>query len=149
VLRLASPAASSAPRLPGGCATRRARRRVHACEPGQRTPALCRGLAFGRSSRTLRRARHPLDVAPRRALAREAKIGTWHTRRRLGMPRAFRRTPGRQRARGGGGLLNLWTSGNSNLSGPPHGTCDPPRPSNGLFSTPLPWTWTSGWFPGL
>jgi hypothetical protein len=48
-----------------------------------------------------------------------------------------------------GGRLNQWASGKSNLSGPPHGPCDPLRPSNGLFSTPRPWTWTSGWFPGL
>jgi hypothetical protein len=37
----------------------------------------------------------------------------------------------------------------SNLSGPPHGPCDPLRPSNDLFSAPWPWTSTSGWFPRL
>jgi hypothetical protein len=71
------------PRLEGGCAARRAQGRVQPCVPGQHTPALCRGPAFGRPSRTPRRARHPapLDVALRRALAGEVKTETWHTRR--------------------------------------------------------------------
>jgi hypothetical protein len=72
------------------CSRMRARVRAQ----GQRTPAQGQGLTFGWSSRTSRRACHPLDAAPRRALAKRSKSGTLTARRRRGMPLAFHRTPG-------------------------------------------------------
>jgi hypothetical protein len=133
------------PRLPGGCAARRARGCVHACEPCS-APQHC-VAAWLLAGRAAPRARH----CPGRSTAlRPSREGQGRDPACAPSPReAMGFSPNTWTAACKGGHLNQWASERSNLSGPPHGPCDPLRPSNGLFSTPLPWTWTSGWFPRL